>query len=158
MYAAALLISLTSFWLLMSGIYKPLILVLGGISIVLVMLVASRMRVVDRECLPVHLLPRAIIFWPWLFWQIIVSALNVSRLIVSPSLPITPVLRSVPTSQTTAVGVVSYANAITLTPGTIAVEVERDGILVHALEASGHQDLLEGTMDRQVTRFESAVA
>ncbi|NIO39987.1 MAG: cation transporter, partial [Burkholderiales bacterium] len=45
---------------------------------------------------------------------------------------------------------------ITLTPGTISVEVGEHEILVHALTRSGAQSLADGDMDRRVTRFESA--
>ena len=58
------------------------------------------------------------------------------------------------TSQKTSVGVVTYANSITLTPGTISVDVRHDEILVHALTQAGAEGLIEGEMDRRVTRFE----
>jgi multicomponent Na+:H+ antiporter subunit E len=51
---------------------------------------------------------------------------------------------------------VTYANSITLTPGTISVDVKRDEILVHALTRDGAEGLLAGEMDRRVTRFEGA--
>jgi multicomponent Na+:H+ antiporter subunit E len=54
------------------------------------------------------------------------------------------------------VGVVTYANSITLTPGTISVDVKRGEILVHALTREGAKELLTGEMDRRVTRFEGA--
>ena len=50
----------------------------------------------------------------------------------------------------------TYANSITLTPGTITVEVDRHdhGSLVHALTADGVAGLEDGDMDRRVTAFE----
>ena len=57
-------------------------------------------------------------------------------------------------SQKTAVGLVTYANSITLTPGTVSVEVEGDEITVHAITRDGAMDLAEGSMDRVVSRFE----
>jgi multicomponent Na+:H+ antiporter subunit E len=59
-------------------------------------------------------------------------------------------------SQHTAVGVVTYANSITLTPGTISVEVSDGTILVHALTRQGAEALATGYMDRRVLRFEGA--
>jgi multicomponent Na+:H+ antiporter subunit E len=54
------------------------------------------------------------------------------------------------------VGVATYANSITLTPGTISVDVREGEILVHALTKEGAAGLLSGEMDRRVTRFEGA--
>jgi multicomponent Na+:H+ antiporter subunit E len=64
------------------------------------------------------------------------------------------VLVRIPISQKTDVGRTVFANSITLTPGTISVEVGRDEILVHALTRSGARELAAGEMDRRVTKFE----
>jgi multicomponent Na+:H+ antiporter subunit E len=96
----------------------------------------------------------AVTYWPWLASQIALSALNVSRIILTPRLPISPVLIRVKMSQKSDVGKVTYANSITLTPGTISVDLEDDEILVHALTQKGATELAAGTMDRRVSRFE----
>jgi multicomponent Na+:H+ antiporter subunit E len=52
--------------------------------------------------------------------------------------------------------VVTYANSITLTPGTITVALDGHELTVHALTRDGALDLETGAMDRRVTRFEGA--
>jgi len=84
------------------------------------------------------------------------SAWDVTRIILNPRLPVSPTLVRVKTSQKTTVGVVTYANSITLTPGTISVDVGRGEILVHALTREGAAGLQSGEMDRRVTRFEGS--
>jgi multicomponent Na+:H+ antiporter subunit E len=59
-------------------------------------------------------------------------------------------------SQKTAVGVATYANSITLTPGTITVGVNGNELVVHALVVDGALDLEGGGMDRRVSRFEGS--
>jgi multicomponent Na+:H+ antiporter subunit E len=59
-------------------------------------------------------------------------------------------------SQRTPAGIATYANSITLTPGTITVGVTGDELTVHALVRAGADDLEAGGMDRRVTRFEAA--
>jgi multicomponent Na+:H+ antiporter subunit E len=93
-------------------------------------------------------------YWPWLVWEIVKSAWQVSRIIVHPRLPISPTLQRIKSSQRTDVGRTVFANSITLTPGTIAVEVGSDEILVHALTREGAQELAGGQMDRRVSEFE----
>ena len=59
-------------------------------------------------------------------------------------------------SQKTTGGRATYANSITLTPGTISVQLDGDDIIVHALEKAGADSLEDGDMDRRVTWFEGA--
>jgi multicomponent Na+:H+ antiporter subunit E len=152
--ALSLVAILFAFWLLLSGIFTPFLMAVGAIVAVGVMLLARRMAVVDHEGHPFQLSWRLVGYWPWLFKEIAKSAWDVSNIILSPRLPISPTLVRAPTSQKSTVGVVTYANSITLTPGTISVDVKQGEILVHALTREGADGLLEGEMDRRVTRFE----
>ena len=156
LYFASAVIITYIFWLVLSGHYTPLLLVIGAVSSLLVVALGSRMAVVDREGHPIDLVLRAVWYWPWLLWEIVKAGIDVSRIILSPSLPISPTLINVRASQKSAVGLVTYANSITLTPGTVSVEVEDDEITVHAITYAGAQDLAKGGMDRVVSRFEGA--
>jgi len=152
-FASAVVVSYC-FWLVLSGHYTPPLMIIGVAASVAVVALASRMALIDREGHPILLLGRAVWYLPWLLWQIIKSGIDVSRMIVSPSLPISPTLINVKASQKSVVGLVSYANSITLTPGTISVEVEGNEITVHAITRAGAHDLAAGGMDRMVSRFE----
>ena len=153
-YAFSSAIVLLVFWLLLSGYFTPFLVTMGAVSAVAIVLLGRRMELIDHEGHPVHLSWRALGYWSWLVKEIVKSAWDVSRIIVSPRLPISPQLVRAKTSQKTAIGVVTYANSITLTPGTISVDVRPGEILVHALTQEGAASLLEGEMDRRVTRFE----
>ena len=142
------------FWLTLSGNYTAFLITAGVISSVIIALLAYRMNIADREGHPIHLGLSALTYWPWLIWQIIFSALNVTRIIVSPSLPISPTLIRVKMSQKSDVGRVTFANSITLTPGTISVDIEGDEILVHAITSDNATDLEAGGMDKRCTQFE----
>tara|TARA_R110000787_G_scaffold66588_5_gene149430 strand:+ start:465 stop:956 length:492 start_codon:yes stop_codon:yes gene_type:complete len=140
-------------WLLLSGHYTPFILILGLASCVAVIAITQRMEVIDHEGHPVHLTWRALLYWPWLIVEIVKANIDVAKRILFPSIGISPTMIRVKTSQTSDLGKVIYANSITLTPGTISVEVANDEILVHALSKGGAEDLLTGKMDRRVTRM-----
>ncbi|MBI3067405.1 MAG: Na+/H+ antiporter subunit E [Betaproteobacteria bacterium] len=156
MYALSSFLVLFGFWLLLSGYFTPFLVSMGAAAAIAVVALAHRMNVVDHEGHPVHLGWRVIGYWSWLGKEIAKSAWDVSKIIVNPRLPISPMLVRVKTTQKTTVGVVTYANSITLTPGTISVEVSNEEILVHALTRSSAKALLEGEMDRRVTHFEGA--
>ncbi len=144
------MVALAVVWLLLSGHYDPLIVGLGAASCVLVTWIALRMDVVDREGHPIHLSWRAPIYWSWLLWQIIKSNITVARIILSPSLPISPELVKVEASQSDDLGRVIFANSITLTPGTVTIYVWSSSVEVHALTRETAEDLKTGEMDRRV--------
>ena len=140
-------------WLLLSGIYTPFIISLGILSCAAVVWVTIRMDIVDHEGHPLHLTWKALGYWGWLVIEIIKANIDVVKFVLSPTLKISPTMIRVRASQQTDLGQVIYANSITLTPGTISVDVANNEILVHALSENGARDLLGGRMDRRVSKM-----
>lgn len=153
----SLFVMLYGIWLLLSGIYTPFLMIAGAICCGLVVFITARMDLIDGEGHPIGWAWRAPIYFPWLFWQILVSNVVVARLILSPGLPITPTAGTVPATQKTNVGLVTFGNSITLTPGTVSLAVFPGHIHVHALTRAGFDDLVGGAMDRRVSRLEGKV-
>ncbi len=150
-------IVLLVFWLTLSGKFdSPFLVIAGVISSLAIALLAKKMNVSDKEGHPIHLATSAFTYWPWLVWQIILSAINVTKIILNPSLPISPTLTRTKMSQKSDVGRVTYANSITLTPGTISVDIEDDEILVHAITRENATDVESGDMDRRCAQFEGS--
>jgi multicomponent Na+:H+ antiporter subunit E len=152
--ALILLLFLFGIWLLWSGYFELLLISFGAGSAALVVWICVRLRTTDREGVPVWLMPRALLFVPWLLLEIVKANLDVTRRILHPRLPISPVLFEVPASQKTDLGRVIFANSITLTPGTVSYGVEPGRILVHAIALDVKDGLLAGEMDRRVARVE----
>lgn len=146
---------LFGFWLLLSGFFTPFLVAAGFGCAVAVALLARRMDVVDHEGQPMQLWLRALRYWPWLCKEILKSGWDVTRRILDPRLPISPTMVRFKPSQKTAVGLVTHANSITLTPGTLAIEVRPGEFLVHALTAEGAAGVVGSDMDARVARFES---
>ena len=153
-HALSLFVGLYGLWLALSGHYTPFLLAIGAACTAFAVAVAVRMDVVDHEGHPVHLGYRLPLYWGWLAIQVLISAVRVSRLVLSPRPDIDPVLETVPSSQRTDLGRVIYANSITLTPGTLSATVTTDGIEVHALTRRGMDELKAGDMDRRVSAVE----
>lgn len=153
-HSLSLFIFLYLFWLLLSGFFTAFLLSAGIGSALAVVWFARRMDVVDAEGHPIHLGPRALLYWVWLLKEIVKSGWDVSKIILHPGLPISPTLVRFKPSQRTDVGLVLHANSITLTPGTITVEAGPDEFLVHGLTRSGAEGTVESEMDRRVTACE----
>lgn len=134
LYGVGLSIILAILWAVLSGYFdKPLLLGLGAVSIAITLVLAIRMRIVDREAVPFLRLPTLIPFYGWLGGEIAKSNVAVVKASLKPAIDITPRLVRVPVEARSDLARCVFANSITLTPGTVTVEVEDDGFLVHAL-------------------------
>ena len=141
-------------WLLLSGIYTGLLLGFGVLSCLVVVAICHRMKIVDLEGHPNHLVLGLLRYIPWLLWAIVKANIDVVRRIVHPRLPMSPRVIRVEASQKTHLGQVIYANSITLTPGTVTIETDEGTIDVHALTREAAEDVHSGDMDRRVTDME----
>jgi multicomponent Na+:H+ antiporter subunit E len=156
-HVAALSIGLFAVWLLWSGFWEnTFLVVLGALSCIVVVILALRMNLVDAEGVPVEIALRLLRYAPWLVWQVFLANLHVARRILGPKLAIDPSVIRVKPGQKRDLGRVIYANSITLTPGTVSIDIDENEITVHALTKETAADLESGEMDRQVTRLEGA--
>jgi multicomponent Na+:H+ antiporter subunit E len=144
------------FWLALSGYFTPFLLTAGFACAVAVALFARRMDVIDAEGHPVQLGWRIVLYWGWLSKEIAKSCWTVSKIIVNPSLPISPTIVRFRPGQKTNVGLAIHANSITLTPGTITIDATAQEFVVHALTRAGAEDALSGEMDRRVSATEGS--
>lgn len=150
----SLFLVLFATWLLLSGIWEPFLIASGIVASLLVVYIAHRMSVIDGEGHPIQLSWKFLLYLPWLAWQVALSNIAVCRTILSPAMALDAGSGWVPASQKTPVGLVTFANSITLTPGTVTLAVFPDTIQVHALDRSDIEVLKAGEMDRRVRAME----
>ncbi len=141
-------------WLLLSGHYTPLLIGFGVGSCTLTVYIAMRMDVADHEGVPIDWVGRFLLYLPWLLKEILVANISVAKVILSPSLPISPIMVVFRSTQKTDLGRVLYANSITLTPGTITTGVEGDQLEIHALTWQDVDGREEDEMDLRVSVVE----
>ena len=150
--SVTLFIVLFVFWLLMSGYYTPLILSLGVISCLLCVYLTIKGKFLDNETLPIYFFPRLIQYTLWLIKEILKSNIQTAKVIIMKSEE--PELFSVKATQKTNEGKVTYANSITLTPGTVTTQIKNDIFEVHALTKDFGDDVRSSEMDKMVTWLE----
>lgn len=153
-YLGGLLFYLAILWLLLSGHYTPLLLGLGALSCTVTAWLCRRMRIIDAETMPLHVLPRLPGYLLWLAAEIAKSNWAVARLVCSPALPIAPTMIDEDMGRKTQLGQVFYANSITLTPGTITVDLRGGHAQVHGITRATAAEVATGTMSRRVDRLE----
>ena len=129
-----LAVMLAGLWLLLSGYFdKPLLLALGGASVAFTTWLAHRAGVVDAEGIPGGVFPGIFGYMLWLTLEVGKSNIIVARQALAVKPALSPKLFIVPNPPRSAVGKVIFGNSITLTPGTVTVDLREDEILVHAL-------------------------
>ena len=131
--AFTLLLVLVLYWFALSGYFDhTVLLVTGGISILIVIGLSARMKILDVETTP-YLRFKSLSYFAWLFKEIAKANMTVVKAVLSPDMEISPSIFKVKMDQGTDLGRTTFANSITLTPGTISVEMAEGEILVHAL-------------------------
>ncbi|MEJ2420021.1 MAG: Na+/H+ antiporter subunit E [Exilibacterium sp.] len=145
---------LSLLWLLNSGHYTPTLLAFGVASIALVVWLSYRMAIVDSESLPFHLILRLPPYYGWLIKKLIYSNIDVVTRIWRGNKSITPCVATLDIDQHTDMGRVIYANSITLTPGTITLDLTDTSVTVHSLTKNGLDELIQGEMNNRVSALE----
>jgi multicomponent Na+:H+ antiporter subunit E len=138
-YFLGLVAALVAFWVGNSGHYTPLMLGFAAVSIVLTIVLAFRLDIVDREGSPYARLPQLLKYYPWLAVEVVKANWVVIKACLRADLDITPTLTKIKTVCKTDLAKVTFANSITMTPGTVTVEIDGDKLLIHGLYESGTQ-------------------
>ena len=149
-----LAVALALFWLGLSGHYTVPILPLGGVALVFTLWLVVRMKILDSEMAPYFLIFSLLGYWLWLMKEIVRANLVVIRAAVKAVPDIEPALVTVPTTCRSDLARTIFANSITLTPGTVTVDVQGGELLVHALYA---RDAAPGAFDEMDRRVRIAV-
>ncbi len=148
-------IVLAALWIGLSGFTDPVHLTFGFLSVTLVSLISTR-HLLGDEAAPgtAGRLLRLILYLPWLLWEIVVANLDV-MLRVFGLRGIEPCVIRVRPDLEGDFGKTVLANSITLTPGTVTVEIEADGtFVIHALSREAAEGVLSGRMEAKVRRVE----
>jgi multicomponent Na+:H+ antiporter subunit E len=149
----ASLVFLMAVWLGWSGLFEPLLLVLGLVSCSIVILLSARMRAFQEESYWFRVVPRIPGFWLWLIREVVKSNIQVAAIILSPRPAISPTLVTIRALPPDPLGQATLGNCITLTPGTVTLDDHEGELLVHCLTQGNASELIEGEMNRRVARF-----
>ncbi len=96
---------------------------------------------------------RFIAYLPWLIYQIVLANIDVAKRALSPRMPIDPRVVTFKTILRSDVARTALANSITLTPGTVTIDIVDDVFYVHAIAKEPADDLLEGAMERRIAHI-----
>lgn len=147
---------LAAAWLLWSGFFKPLLLGLGLLSCALTLYVVRRMGYFDKDTFVFDYGFRLLGFWAWLGSEVVSSSLEVAKVVLRRDVDVAPRVVTLDAGDLSLVDQALLGNSITLTPGTLTLDVHEGRLLVHALTPEGAAALEQGEMQRRVRALRSS--
>lgn len=161
MQSIVLFVSLMAFYVVLSGqIHNGFLMIAGVVCCAAITALSRRLGIVDDEGIPYQHWLRTLAYLPYLVKEVIKSNIDVMKIVLRPGpLRVRPQMVKVPHSLQTSYGLVTYCNSITLTPGTVTIEVGDNELLVHCLSddfASGVADIGPGSMQDRCKRVEGS--
>jgi multicomponent Na+:H+ antiporter subunit E len=154
MRAARTALPLFVFWVAVTGSFEPVELALGVALSVGVGLWATKFlwSAEDAPVLTLRQTGRFVLYLGYLIRSIVAAAIGVAEVVLDPHMPIEPVIVVHRTSFKRLVSRVAFANSITLTPGTLTVEVDGDRFTIHCLHERFADDIVSGELERRIAR------
>ncbi|NBV31429.1 MAG: hypothetical protein EBR93_02665 [Bacteroidetes bacterium] len=154
-------ISLMAFWLLMSGYFDLIHIAYGVVSVIGVMMVNRSLATYaffeDDHNESFRIRPiRALLYLFWILGQILIAGWRVAVLILRPSLPAKPAMVTFRADLPTARAKMILGNSITLTPGTLTVDIEGDQFTVHSVDSFSYEGIINDDMPKRVLKLFSA--
>jgi multicomponent Na+:H+ antiporter subunit E len=151
-------ISLMLFWIAMSGFLDAIhltfgVLSVGGVLMLNYQLKKHRFYTDDMDNLDELRLFRAAYYFFWLIYQIIIAGFHVLGIILRPSMPIEPSIIKFRVDLPSSHAKMILGNSITLTPGTLTIDIEGDLFIVHSLDDASFESLKNDQMPRQVLQL-----
>ena len=144
-----------AFWIFLSGKFSFILLLSGVISSILVSHMSNDLLIGNGDIkLGFIRTIRFIRFLPWLLWQIVLANIDLALRTLHPKMPINPILINIKNNLKTDLGMVILANSITLTPGTVTIDVNENEFLVHVISEKAAQSLISGEMQARVKKIE----
>lgn len=138
------------FYLALGDPTDPFDLVTGLVSAVVVAIILGRVTF-ERppSTTTVTSFIRAVVFVPVLLFAVVRANLSLAAVVLHPTLPIDPSVVRIPAPEGTFARAL-LANSITLTPGTVTLDIQDDELVVHALTEATRKEFLDGSLVRSV--------
>ena len=151
-YVPGLTVALVVFWFALSGETSPFFLGLSVAAVLATLWFCAALKIIDRDSSPYHRAPRLLVYMAWLMGEIVKANVAVIMRVAGVRHSIDPAMVEIRTTTRTSLGKALFANSITLTPGTVIVDVDGKVLKVHALVRENAGEESFAAMDRGSSR------
>lgn len=146
------------FWYIMSGFFDITHTLMGILSVGIVMAVNYKFKAHsffedETDVIKDLRLFYAPYYFGWLMVQIVISGVHVAKILLSPSLPIKTSMVKFKVDFPNPHCKMILGNSITLTPGTLTVDIRGDEFIVHAISPVSFEGIASDSMPQQVLKL-----
>jgi multicomponent Na+:H+ antiporter subunit E len=135
-YVATFLVLFASYVLLAGFVVEELI--LGAlVSVILTIILARVVNYTIDYTAPWKLLVFVFAYLPVFIWQLLLANIDVARRVLSPRIPLNPGFVKIKTDLKGDFAKLALANSITLTPGTLSIDVDGEYLFIHTVDVKG---------------------
>ncbi|PAT02312.1 Na+/H+ antiporter subunit D [Candidatus Izimaplasma bacterium ZiA1] len=135
-YVATFLVLFASY-VLLAGLHVQELVVGSIVSLMLTVLIANMVDYKVDFKLPIRLLVFIFVYVPVFVYQLVLANLDVARRVLSPKIPLNPGFVKIKTDLKGDFAKLTLANSITLTPGTLSIDVDGDDMYIHTVDVKG---------------------
>ncbi len=159
-HMAGLAFVLFAFWMILSGRTETKFVIYGILTVVITTWITYPLLLVSNKdgskkyfVFGVSL-PKAVLYFFWLMWQLVEANIDVLLATTSQELNIDPKIVRFSFKADNPMASVVLANSITLTPGTVTINVTDEGVYeIHALTTGAAAGVLDGGMQKKVAEL-----
>lgn len=159
-HLTGMIIVLFAFWMVMSGRTETKFIVYGVLTAAVVSWITYPLLLVPNKDNSKRYfvfgvsVPKFIGYFFWLMWQLVLANVDVLLATTSQEMAIDPKIVRFYFRADNPMATVVLANSITLTPGTVTVNVTDDGLYeIHALTPGAASGVLDGSMQKKVAEL-----
>ena len=135
-YVATFLVLFASY-ILLAGLHVQELVVGSVVSLMLTFLIANMVDYKVDFKLPIRLLVFIFVYVPVFIYQLVLANLDVARRVLSPKIPLNPGFVKIKTDLKGDFAKLTLANSITLTPGTLSIDVDGEYMYIHTVDVKG---------------------
>jgi multicomponent Na+:H+ antiporter subunit E len=151
-----LYVSLVALWLLLAPQFEMSSLLLGMfISLIIVLFTYEKGE--SKTTQPIRLFKAHLVFYVVLLIEIFKANIDVARIVLSKKMDIQPHYLNYQPSISSHYVAVLLANAITLTPGTLSVDYDEHGYVIHALTLSAAAGLEGSSLEKAAKEIDACL-
>ncbi|BCR35719.1 Na+/H+ antiporter subunit E [Mariniplasma anaerobium] len=134
-------VTLLLIYLLLAGFVVEEVILGSAVSAVLTFILFKYIDFNVDVTLPIKLVKFVFIYIPVFIWKLLLANLDMARRVLSPKIPLNPGIVKVKTDIKSDLGKLTLANSITLTPGTLSIDVEGEYIYVHSVDVKNKNEV-----------------
>lgn len=135
-YVATFLVLFVSYMAL-AGLHVQELLLGAIVSAALTVILAKHVNYTIDYRFPVRLLVFIFAYLPLFVWQLVLANFDVARRVLSPKIPLNPGFIKITTDLKGDFAKLTLANSITLTPGTLSIDIDGQDIYIHTVDVKG---------------------